>query len=78
MEILTDTPGMTPPVLYLLRAAARDTVINHRTMVRKYVGAPQRVISGGHHELAGLADYIDEVLAFFDTGNKRAVSREDQ
>lgn len=62
-----DTPAITRPERYLLLAATGDTVIDYRTMVRKYRGARQHVIEGSDHELADFANYIDEVLAFCDS-----------
>jgi len=61
-----DTRSITRPDRYFLIAATGDTVIDYRTMTRKYVGARQRVIEGGDHELSNFEQYIEEVLAFCD------------
>jgi uncharacterized protein len=63
-----DTPDITRPERYLLLAATGDTVIDYRTMVHKYRGARQHLIEGSNHELSDFANYIDEVLAFCDSG----------
>jgi predicted esterase YcpF (UPF0227 family) len=59
-----DTPMITRPERYFLVAATGDTVIDWRTMVRKYAGATQRVIGGSDHEVSDFADHIEEVLRF--------------
>lgn len=59
-----DTPAITRPERYYLLAATGDTLIDYRSMVRKYAGARQRVIEGSDHELSDFAHYLDEVLAF--------------
>ena len=66
-----DTPTITRPERYLLLAATGDTVIDYRTMVRKYRGARQHVIEGSDHELSDFARHIDEVIAFCDADTER-------
>lgn len=61
-----DTPVITRPERYFLVAATGDAVIDYRSMVRKYEGARQHVITGSDHELSDFAQYLDEVLAFCD------------
>ena len=63
-----DTPAITRPERYFLIAATGDAVIDYRTMVQKYRGARQHVITGSDHEVSDFSAYIDEVLAFCDGG----------
>jgi predicted esterase YcpF (UPF0227 family) len=55
---------VTHPDRYFLLAATGDTVIDYRTMLAKYAGARQHLITGSNHELSDFASYIDEVLGF--------------
>ncbi len=59
-----DTPRITRPERYLLIAATGDALIDYRTMVAKYLGAPQRVIEGSDHPLTDFSLYLEQVLAF--------------
>lgn len=63
-----DTPAISRPERYFLVAATGDTVIDYRTMTRKYAGARQKIIEGSDHELSDFAGYMDEVLEFCGIG----------
>lgn len=63
-----DTPVISRPERYFLVAATGDTLIDYRTMTRKYAGARQRVVTGSNHELSDFDLYMDEVLDFCGIG----------
>lgn len=63
-----DTPVISRPERYFLVAATGDTLIDYRTMTRKYAGARQRVVTGSNHELSDFGLYMDEVLDFCGIG----------
>ncbi len=59
-----EVPAITRARRYFLVAATGDEVLDWREMVKKYTGAPMKVIPGSDHGLSDFEQHIEEVLAF--------------
>jgi len=53
---------------YLLITASGDEVLDYRAGVERYAGCEQIVVSGGDHGFREFPDYLDTVIAFWQSG----------
>lgn len=56
------------PDRYLLIAATGDEVLDYRDGVRRYAGCAQIIVEGSDHGFRQFADYLDQVIAFWQRG----------
>jgi predicted esterase YcpF (UPF0227 family) len=53
---------------YLLITATGDEVLDYRAGVARYAGCEQIIVKGNDHGFRGFADYLDNVIAFWQRG----------
>lgn len=56
------------PQRYLLITATGDEVLDYRAGVARYAGCEQIIVEGSDHGFGEFADYIDPVIAFWQSG----------